>query len=78
MPLWLVSLWSRISASVIAAGAVLAAVGAIFLAGRRQGKTEAQLDHARSVSEAQQQADRGASQYRGDGGARGALGKGEF
>lgn len=78
MPVWLISLWGRISGAVIAAGAVLAAVGAIFLAGRRQGRTEAQLDSVRSVSEAQQRADRGASQYRGDGGARGALGKGEF
>ena len=78
MPVWLAAIWGRISGTVIAAGAVLAAVGAIFLAGRRQGQAEAREQSARAVSEAQERADRGASQYRADGGARGTLGRGEF
>lgn len=75
---WLASLWSRVSGWVIAAGAVMAALGAAFLAGKREGRQTAQADTTQATADALRRADEGGAQYRADGGAQARLQKGDF
>lgn len=75
---FLAALWSRLSGWVIAVGAVIAALGAVFLAGRRQGQKEAEVDRLQATNEALRRADAAGAQYRGEGGARGSLQRGDF
>ena len=41
MPVWLVSLWAKIQGYVIAVGAVLALIAAIFFKGKSAGRADA-------------------------------------
>lgn len=69
---------ARIQAWLAAAGAVLVAIGAAWLSGRRSGGEAVRQRQLEDTVNAQQQMDRAGADYRGDGGASKRLRDGTF
>lgn len=70
--------WTKAKIYVIGAVAVIGAFLMAFWAGKREGKVVAQAEQNKATLEGLERADKGAAEYRGNGGAVDALKRGKF